>query len=155
MKRALPENRFIGSGRRKTTPLEFPPEVVDDPGMRSTWCRSAENRRWPSRGKAKGVFEIVEDHRGRLSGGLHRPVRRSSLCSALFPEEVPVRDPHGAERSATIHDRLKAAKQDYEVRYGRKKRDVVVAGSGKRRFRTSGFTDSEERSFRVLSPLFG
>ena len=106
MKRALPEKPLTWSGSAKDDLLEFPPEVVDDPVCSTSVQIGRKPMAKPWKAKAPAFSKS-----SRTTGDAYRAVytvrfAEASLCSALFPEEVPVRDPHGAERSARIHDCL-------------------------------------------------
>jgi len=124
MKRALPEKPLHWVGSAKDDLLEFPPEVVDDLGyaLYLVQIGGKPPMAKPWKGEGPGVFEIVEDHRGNA----YRAVYTVQFTAAVyvlhcFQKKSPSGIRTARNDQQRIHDRLKVAMKDYEVRYGRKK----------------------------------
>lgn len=124
MKRALPEKSLLWVGSAKDDLLEFPPEVVDDLGyaLYLVQIGGKPPMAKPWKGEGPGVFEIVEDHRGNAYRAAYT-VRFSAAVYVLhcFQKKSPSGIRTARNDQQRIHDRLKVAMEDYEVRYGRKK----------------------------------
>ena len=124
MKRALPEKSLHWVGSAKDDLLEFPPEVVDDLGyaLYLVQIGGKPPMAKPWKGEGPGVFEIVEGHRGDA----YRAVYTVRFAEAVYvPHCFHKKSPSGIRTARNdqqrIHNRLKVAMEDYEVRYGRKK----------------------------------
>jgi len=76
----------------------------------------------PWKGEGPGVFEIIEDHRGDTYRAVYT-VRFSEAVYVLhcFQKKSPSGIRTARVDQNLIRDRLRAASEDYEVRYGRKK----------------------------------
>ena len=77
----------------------------------------------PWRGKGPGVLEIVEDHRGDT----YRAVYTVKFENAAYVlHAFQKKSPKGIKTAQTdvepVARRLKAASEDYEARYGKRKR---------------------------------
>jgi len=124
MKRALPEKPLHWVGSAKDDLLEFPPEVVDDLGyaLYLVQIGGKPPMAKPWKGEGPGVFEIVEDHRGNAYRAVYT-VRFIEAVYVLhcFQKKSPSGIRTARNDQLRIHDRLKVAMKDYEVRYGRKK----------------------------------
>ena len=124
MERALPEKPLHWVGSAKDDLLEFPPEVVDDLGyaLYLVQIGGKPPMAKPWKGEGPGVFEIVEDHRGNAYRAVYT-VRFTAAVYVLhcFQKKSPSGIRTARNDQQRIHDRLKAAMKDYEVRYGRKK----------------------------------
>ena len=124
MKRALPEKPLHWVGSAKDDLLEFPPEVVDDLGyaLYLVQIGGKPPMAKPWKGEDPGVFEIVEDHRGDAYRAVYT-VRYTEAVYVLhcFQKKSPSGIRTARNDQQRIHDRLKVAMKDYEVRYGRKK----------------------------------
>ena len=124
MKSPSPRERplhWVGSSRKDL--LGFPEEVVDDVGyalgvvQQGGMPPSAK----PWKGEGAGVLEIVEDHRGDT----FRVVYTIRFERAIYVLHCfQKKSPSGIRTASTdvelIHERLKLAKTDYGVRYGKK-----------------------------------
>ncbi len=124
MKSPSPRERplhWVGSSRKDL--LGFPEEVVDDVGyalgvvQQGGMPPSAK----PWKGEGAGVLEIVEDHRGDT----FRVVYTIRFERAIYVLHCfQKKSPSGIRTASTdvelIHERLKLAKADYGVRYGKK-----------------------------------
>jgi len=112
---------WVGSAKKDL--LGFPEEVVDDVGY--TLGVVQEGGMPPSakpwKGEGAGVLEIVEDHRGDTFRVVYT-VRFEKAIYVLHCFQK--KSPSGIRTASTdvelIHERLKLAKADYEVRYERK-----------------------------------
>ena len=124
MKRALPEKPLHWVGSAKDDLLEFPPEVVDDLGyaLYLVQIGGKPPMAKPWKGEGPSVFEIVEDHRGDAYRAVYT-VRFTEAVYVLhcFQKKSPSGIRTARNDQQRIHDRLKVAMKDYEVRYGRKK----------------------------------
>ena len=124
MKHALPEKPLHWVGSAKDDLLEFPPEVVDDLGyaLYLVQIGGKPPMAKPWKGEGPGVFEIVEDHRGNAYRAIYT-VRFTAAVYVLhcFQKKSPSEIRTARNDQQRIHDRLKVAMKDYEVRYGRKK----------------------------------
>ena len=113
---------WIGSARKDL--LAFPEEVVDDFGyelgvVQQGGAPSSSAKPW--KGEGAGVFELVEDHRG----GTWRVVYTVRFEKAVYVLHCfQKKSPSGVRTARTdielIHERLKVARTDYEVRYAKK-----------------------------------
>ena len=112
---------WVGSSKKDL--LNFPEEVVDDVGYSLGVVQQGgmppSAKHW--KGEGAGVLEIVEDHRGDT----FRVVYTVSFEQAIYVlHSFQKKSPSGIKTASTdvdlIHERLKLAKFDYEVRYGKK-----------------------------------
>jgi phage-related protein len=115
---------WVGSSKRDL--LEFPESVVDDIGYAlgvvqfGGYPPSAK----PWRGLGPGVSEIVEDD----AGGTYRAVYTVRFSKAIYVlHAFQKKSPSGIRTARQdielIEERLKAAKRDYEARYGKEEKD--------------------------------
>ena len=112
---------WVGSSRKDL--LRFPEEVVDDVGYALGVVQQGgmppSAKHW--KGEGTGVLEIVEDHRGDT----FRVVYTVRFEQAIYVLHCFQKKSPSGIRTANmdvelIHERLKLAKADYEVRYGKK-----------------------------------
>ena len=124
MKRALPEKPLHWVGSAKDDLLEFPEEMVDDFGyaLYLVQIGGKPPNAKPWKGEDSGVFEIIKDQRGDTYRAVYT-VRFSEAVYVLhcFQKKSPSGIRTARADQNRIHDRLRAATEDYEVRYGRKK----------------------------------
>lgn len=124
MKRAFPEKPLHWVGSAKDDLLEFPDAVVDDFGyalyLAQIGGKSPNAKPW--KGEGPGVFEIIEDHRGDTYRAVYT-VRFTKSVYVLhcFQKKSPSGIRTARVDQNRIRDRLRAAAEDYEVRYGGKK----------------------------------
>lgn len=119
----LPERPLHWVGSAKRDLLKFPGTVVDDfgyaLGMVQLGGTPPSAKVW--RGEGPGVFELVEDQRGDTWRVVYT-VRFDKAVYVLHCFQK--KSPSGARTAKTdvelIHQRLQAARADYEVRYGKK-----------------------------------
>ena len=109
-------------GSSKSDFLGFPEKVVDDVGYAlgavQLGGHPASAKIW--KGLGPGVFEIVEDHRS----GTYRAVYTVRFRKAVYVLHAFQKKSPSGIRTARLDvelvaKRLKAAKDDYEVRYGK------------------------------------
>ena len=119
-----PEKPLYWIGSAKKDLLGFPEGVVDDFGYALGVVQQGgappSAKSW--KGEGAGVFELVEDYRG----GTWRVVYTVRFEKAVYVLHCfQKKSPSGVRTARTdielIHERLKAAHSDYEVRYAKKK----------------------------------
>lgn len=111
---------WVGSAKRDL--LAFPAEAVDDIGYALGVVQLGGTppsaKVW--KGEGPGVFEIVEDHRGDTYRVAYT-VRFAKAVYVLhcFQKKSPSGIRTAKKDVELIHERLRAARADYEVRYGK------------------------------------
>jgi len=111
---------WVGSAKRDL--LDFPGDVVGDfgYGLGVVQLGGQPPAAKPWKGEGPGVFELVEDHRGDTYRVAYT-VRFAMAVYVLHCYQKKL--PSGSRTSRTdidlIHERLKLARNDYEVRYGK------------------------------------
>jgi len=111
---------WVGSSKRDL--LAFPEDAIDDFGyglgvvQRGGHPPAAK----PWKGEGPGVYELVEDVRGDTYRVAYT-VRFAQAVYVLhcFQKKSPSGVRTARDDVERIHERLKLARQDYEVRYGR------------------------------------
>lgn len=112
---------WVGSSKKDL--LNFPGEVVGDVGFALGVVQQGgmppSAKHW--KGEGAGMLEIVEDHRGDT----FRVVYTVRFEQAIYVlHSFQKKSPSGIKTASTdielIHERLKLAKSDYEVRYEKK-----------------------------------
>jgi len=111
---------WVGSAKKDL--LAFPSAVVDDMGyaLGVVQLGSTPPAAKPWKGEGPGVFELVEDHRGDT----YRVVYTVRFAAAVYVLHCfQKKSPSGVRTAKAdvdlIHTRLRAAIEDYEVRYGK------------------------------------
>lgn len=111
---------WVGSAKRDL--LGFPEDVVDDFGyaLGAVQMGGQPPSAKPWRGEGPGVFELVEDHRGDT----YRVAYTVRFAKAVYVLHCfQKKSPSGIRTAKSdvdlIRERLKAARNDYEVRYGK------------------------------------
>jgi phage-related protein len=119
-----PKRRPIHSvGSSKKDLLAFPGQVVDDFGYALSMVQHGgtppSTKTW--RGEGPGVFELVEEHRGDAFRAVYT-VRFEKAVYVLhcFQKKSTTGVRTARQDVNLIHERLRTALTDYEVRYGRK-----------------------------------
>jgi len=118
-----PEKPLYWAGSAKKELLAFPEEVVDDFGYALGMVQQGgvPPSAKPWKGEGSGVFELVEDHRGDAWRVVYT-VRFEKAVYVLHCFQK--KSPSGVRTAKTdielIHERLKVACADYEVRYAKK-----------------------------------
>ncbi len=124
IKRAFPEKPLHWVGSAKDDLLEFPDAVVDDIGyaLYLVQIGGKPPNAKPWKGEGPGVFEIIEDHRGDTYRAVYT-VRFTEAVYVLlcFQKKSPSGIRTAQVDQNRIRDRLRAAAEDYEVRYGENK----------------------------------
>lgn len=117
------EKPLYWAGSAKKELLAFPEEVVDDFGYALGMVQQGgvPPSAKPWKGEGPGVFELVEDHRGDTWRVVYT-VRFEKAVYVLHCFQK--KSPSGVRTAKTdielIHERLKVARADYEVRYAKK-----------------------------------
>ena len=113
---------WVGSAKRDL--LDFPDEVIDEFGysLGVVQLGAQPPTAKPWKGEGPGVFELVEDSRGDT----YRVAYTVRFAKAIYVLHCfQKKSPSGIRTARTdvelIHERLKLARDDYEVRYGKKK----------------------------------
>ena len=111
---------WVGSAKRDL--LEFPGNVVDEfgYGLGVVQLGGQPPAAKPWKGEGPGVFELVEDYRGDA----YRVAYTVRFAKAVYVLHCfHKKSPSGIRTAGTdielIHERLKLARSDYEVRYGK------------------------------------
>jgi len=123
MKPFIPQEKplhWIGSAKKDL--LAFPGEAMDDFGyaLGVVQLGGTPPSAKPWKGEGPGVFEIVEDHRGDT----YRVAYTVRFAKAVYVLHCfQKKSPSGIRTAKSdvelIHERLKKAHADYEVRYGK------------------------------------
>lgn len=113
---------WVGSAKRDL--LDFPDEVIDEFGYSLSVVQLGAQppTAKPWKGEGPGVFELVEDSRGDT----YRVAYTVRFAKAIYVLHCfQKKSPSGIRTARTdvelIHERLKLARDDYEVRYGKEK----------------------------------
>ncbi len=112
---------WVGSAKKDL--LEFPGDVIDDFGYALSAVQHGATppsaKSW--KGEGPGVFELVEEHRGDAFRTVYT-VRFEKAIYVLhcFQKKSTTGVRTSQQDIRLIHERLKAAQIDYEVRYARK-----------------------------------
>lgn len=111
---------WVGSAKRNL--LDFPEEVVDEFGYELGVVQMGGQppTAKPWKGEGVGVFELVEDFRGDT----YRVAYMVRFAKAVYVLHCfQKKSPSGIRTAKTdidlIRERLKTARNDYEVRYGK------------------------------------
>ncbi len=110
---------WVGSSKRDL--LEFPEDAIDDfgYGLGVVQLGGQPPAAKPWKGEGPGVYELVEDVRGDTYRVAYT-VRFAKAVYVLhcFQKKSPSGIRTARKDVELIHERLKLARQDYEVRYG-------------------------------------
>jgi len=116
-----PEKPLHWVGSAKKDLLSFPELVLDEFGyaLGVVQLGGAPPAAKPWTGEGSGVFELVEDHRGDTWRVVYT-VRFEKAVYVLhcFQKKSPSGVRTARQDVDLIHERLKTARADYEVRYG-------------------------------------
>jgi phage-related protein len=113
---------WVGSSKKDL--LAFPDDVVDDLGYTLSVVQHGGTppsaKAW--KGEGPGVFELVEEHRGDAFRAVYT-VRFEKAVYVLhcFQKKSPSGVRTAKQDVVLIHERLRTAQSDYEVRYASKK----------------------------------
>ena len=117
------EKPLYWAGSAKKELLAFPEEVVDEFGFALGMVQQGgvppSDKSW--KGEGSGVFELVEDYRGDTWRVVYT-VRFEKAVYVLhcFQKKSPSGVRTAKKDIELIHERLKVARADYEVRYAKK-----------------------------------
>jgi len=121
--RAPSEKPLFWVGSSKNDLLEFPEAVKHEMGIALSVAQFGEKhpKAKPWKGEGSGILEIVEDHRGDT----YRAVYTVKFRQAVYVlHAFQKKSPRGIKTAQTdvelVSRRLKAASEDYEVRYGKR-----------------------------------
>lgn len=113
---------WVGSARSDL--LRFPEAVKDDMGVALSVAQFGGKHPTakPWKGEGPGIFEVVADHRS----GTHRAVYTVRFEGAVYVlHAFQKKSPRGAKTVQSdvelVAQRLRKARDDYEVRYGKEK----------------------------------
>ena len=112
---------WVGSARKDL--LGFPEDVVDDFGYALGVVQQGGTppSAKPWKGEGRGVFELVEDRRtGTWRVAYTVRFQRAVYVLHCFQKKSPSGARTGQTDVDLIRRRLKTAREDYEVRYGKK-----------------------------------
>jgi phage-related protein len=113
---------WVGSSKKDL--LAFPSDVVDDFGYALSVVQHGGTppsaKAW--KGEGPGVFELVEEYRGAAFRAVYT-VRFEKAVYVLhcFQKKSPSGVRTAKQDVVLIHERLRTAQTDYEVRYAEKK----------------------------------
>ncbi len=111
---------WVGSAKRDL--LGFPEGVIDDMGYALSVVqfggKPPQSKPW--KGEGSGVFELVEDYRGDTFRAVFT-VRFARAVYVLhcFQKKSPSGIRTALDDVRPVHERLRTARLDYEVRYGK------------------------------------
>lgn len=112
------------AGSSKADFLEFPAQVKDEMGnaLGVAQFGGKHPSAKPWKGEGPGVFEIVEDFDGDTYRAIYT-VKFEKIIYVLhaFQKKSPKGSKTAKGDVETVGRRLKLAREDYEVRYGKKK----------------------------------
>jgi len=114
---------WVGSSKRDL--LAFPGHVRDEIGMALSVAQfgGKHPRAKPWKGEGPGVFEVMADHRGDTYRAVYTvQFERAVYVLHAFQKKSPTGIKTSRSDVQLIAQRLCAAGEDYEVRYGRAKK---------------------------------
>jgi phage-related protein len=111
-------------GTSKKDLLDFPGEVVEDFGYALSVAQHGATppsaKAW--KGEGPGVFELVEEHRGDAFRSVYTVrFERAIYVLHCFQKKSTTGIRTAQQDVRLIHERLRTAQSDYEVRYATKK----------------------------------
>jgi phage-related protein len=119
------ETPLFWIGSAKSDLLEFPEAVQHEIGVALSVAQfgGKHPKAKPWKGEGPGVLEIVEDHRGDTCRAVYT-VKFENAAYVLHAFQK--KSPKGIKTAQTDVDlvsrRLKTAREDYEARYGKRKK---------------------------------
>src|SRR5713101_4050051 len=121
----LAKSRCFGLDQPRATYWNFPKTVQDEIGVALSVAQfgGKHPKAKPWKGEGPGVLEIVEDHKGET----YRAVYTVKFENAAYVlHAFQKKSPKGIKTARTdvhlISRRLRAAIEDYEARYGKRKK---------------------------------
>ena len=124
-KRVPGEKPLFWIGSAKSDLLDFPEAVKDEIGVALSVAQfgGKQPSAKPWKGEGAGVLEIVEDYRGDTYRAVYT-VRFENAAYVLHAFQK--KSPKGIKTAQTdvelVSRRLKVASEDYEARYGKRKK---------------------------------
>ncbi len=119
------EKPLFWIGSAKSDLLEFPEAVKDEIGVALSVAQfgGKHPKAKPWKGEGAGVLEIVEDHRGETYRAVYT-VRFEDAAYVLhtFQKKSPKGIKTARSDVELVARRLKTAREDYEARYGKRKK---------------------------------
>lgn len=125
IKRAIGEKPLFWVGSAKDDLLNFPESVKDEIGAALSVAQfgGKHSSAKPWKGEGAGVLEVLEDHRGDTYRAVYT-VRFEGAVYVLHAFQK--KSPKGIRTARIdvqlIHQRLRAAREDYEARYAKRKK---------------------------------
>jgi phage-related protein len=119
------EKPLFWVGSAKADLLDFPEAAKDEIGVALSVAQfgGKHSKAKPWKGEGSGVLEIVEDHRGDTYRAVYT-VRFSRAVYVLHAFQK--KSPRGIKTAQAdvelVSRRLKSASEDYEARYGKRKK---------------------------------
>jgi phage-related protein len=119
------EKPLFWIGSAKSNLLEFPEAVQDEIGVALSVAQfgGKHPKAKPWKGEGAGVLEIVEDYRGEAYRAVYT-VRFKNAAYVLhaFQKKSPKGIKTAQSDVELVSRRLKVANEDYEARYGKRKK---------------------------------
>jgi phage-related protein len=119
------EKPLFWIGSAKSDLLEFPEAVQDEIGVALSVVQfgGKHPRAKPWKGEGPGVFEIVEDHKGDTYRAVYTvKFERAAYVLHAFQKKSPKGIRTARTDAELISRRLRIASEDYEARYGKRKK---------------------------------
>src|SRR5713101_8799751 len=123
--RAPGEKPLFWSGSSLNDLLAFPEAVKDKIGTALSVAQfgGKHPRSKPWKGAGPGVFEVVEDHRGDTYRAIYTvKFEKAAYVLHAFQKKSPKGIKTPQKDVELVSRRLRAASEDYEVRYGKRKK---------------------------------
>ena len=124
-KSAPGEKPLFWIGSAKSDLLEFPEAVKDEIGVALSVAQfgGKHPKAKPWRGEGPGVLEMVEDHRGDAYRAVYTvKFENAAYVLHAFQKKSPKGIKTAHSDVELVSRRLKAASEDYEARYGKRKK---------------------------------
>ncbi len=119
------EKPLFWIGSAKSDLLEFPETVKDEIGVALSVAQfgGKHPKAKPWKGEGPGVLEIVEDHRGDTYRAVYTvKFENAAYVLHAFQKKSPKGIKTAQSDVELVSRRLKAAGEDYEARYGKRKK---------------------------------
>ncbi|MHB8216066.1 MAG: type II toxin-antitoxin system RelE/ParE family toxin [Candidatus Sulfotelmatobacter sp.] len=119
------EKPLFWIGSAKSDLREFPEAVQDEIGVALSVAQfgGKHPRAKPWKGEGPGVFEIVEDHQGDTYRAVYTvKFERAAYVLHAFQKKSPKGIKTARTDAGLISRRLRIASEDYEARYGKRKK---------------------------------
>jgi phage-related protein len=119
------EKRLFWIGSAKNDLLEFPEAVQDEIGVALSVAQfgGKHPKAKPWRGEGPAVLEIVEDHRGDTYRAVYTvKFENAAYVLHAFQKKSPKGIKTAQMDVSLVSRRLRTAREDYEARYGKRKK---------------------------------